>query len=376
MNYKTITKISFYSIFLVILTIVSLTILLITLNDWVVYDSKYLTGENELILPVSVQVYRAILMLSSTLLIATWFATLWEINKIENKKEKLKYFLTGGIFVWTLLPYTFFLAHKNRSYHDFWHYLKEKKDSKEQINLSKWVSSLKGQKDRLFWNTTIFIFLILVVIVDFSLIWAKHEYPINDPSGNIMFNTFSFFTQWTNFAIIIFVFFFLFAHQTIIFRNNTFLILMTSYITVVGFAFWCYLLPFGSFKNASSNLPSLVKTIWLHTVTPISFAFFTISSLFLSKEKPNSFLKIAEVAGTYPTIYGIYAYSLCFVTRHSVYGLLTNLNPNMIDFNSSLPGNPLYSLFFFLIAGTFYLFFFIFWKIADRAYKKGLVMEH
>lgn len=375
MNYKSISKITFYSILMIILLAVGLTIFVTTFNDWLIYDNKYLMGLPEFVMPVDVQVYRAIMILLLVLFISTWLASLWEMNKIDDKKIKLKYFLTGGLFVWLLLPYTFYIAGKEKSYQKFWAYLKTKKETVEQISISKWFSSFKNKKNRLFWNTSLFLFLMLVVMVDFSLIWIRKQYVQDDPSGNMMFNTFSFFTQWTNFSIIIFVLIFSFAHQTITFRNNTLLILMTSYITVVGVTFWTYLLPFGNFKNSYSHLPSFVKTVWLHTVTPATFICFSINSLFISKEKPITFTKTTIMGLPFPIIYGSYAYSICFVTRHSVYGFITNLNPNMIDFGSGIKGNPLYFLFFFGISLIFLFFFFFFWKTAHKAYRNGVKLN-
>jgi hypothetical protein len=95
-------------------------------------------------------------------------------------------------------------------------------------------------------------------------------------------------------------------------------------------------------------------------VTPIFFAIFAINSLVVSKEKPNQFLHISIIGSIYPLFYAFFSYSLPFYTRHSVYGIVTNLNPNMADFTTQIKGNPLNFLFFFAISGTFYLFFFVF----------------
>ncbi|MGL5204748.1 MAG: DUF1600 domain-containing protein [Metamycoplasmataceae bacterium] len=375
MNFKSISKITFYSISSVILLTIDSIVLAYTFDDWIKYGNEYLNGDPNFVLPVIVQAYRALLMLILTLFVSVSLLSLWEMTKIEEKKTKIIYFLSSGFFTWILLPYTLTLGLKNKSYSEFWSYLKTKKDAIEQINISKWFSSFKKKKDLLFWNTSLFIFLILIVLVDFALIWVTTDYAKDDPNSNIMFNKFSYFTLWTNFAIIFFVFLFLFAHQTIIFRRNTLLILMATYITIVGVVFWSFLIPFGNIEESYGILTELVKTIWLHFITPVVFVAFAICSLFVSKEEPSSYFKTAALSGPYPMIYGMYAYSLSFVTRHSVYGSITNLNPNMVDWRTGIVGNPLNIFYFFMICATFYLFCFIFWKISYIAYKKGLKVE-
>ncbi|MGL5617766.1 MAG: DUF1600 domain-containing protein [Metamycoplasmataceae bacterium] len=374
MNFKSVSKITLYSVFSVIILIIGAIILAYTFNDWIKYGPIYLKGDPDYQLPVSVQAYRAILMLILTLFVLMSVLSVWEMTKIKNKNIRITYFSSIGLLTWILLPYTFFLAAKNKSYSQFWTYLKTKKEAIEQINLATWWLSFnnKKKKDILFWNTTLFLFLILIVLVDFSLIWINMDYTYDDPNSNIMFNTFSYFTQWTNFAIIFFVFIFLVAHETIIFRKNTLLILMATYITIVGVVFWSFLIPFGNIEESYSILTDLIKTIWLHLITPMVFSAFTICSLFVSKEKPSTYCKTAALSGPYPMTYGMYAYSLSFVTRHSVYGFITNINPNMVDWRTSTQGSPLNLLFFFLICATFYLFSFIYWKISDVAYKKRI----
>ena len=376
MLYKSITKLTFFSIIMIATALLGLIIFGTTFNDWIFYDNKYLLGNPDFLLPVSVQVDRTLIIISFIIYIFCAFASLWEISKIDDKKIKKIYFLTGGLFVWLIMPYTFFLAHKNKSYQKFWKYLKTQKEADEQINFYKLKMNLKNKRfDRVFWNTIFFIFITLIVIVDFALIWLHEEYNQDDPNSNILFNTFSYFTQLTNFAIIIFVCVFSFAHQTITFRNNTLLILMTAYITVVGVMFWGYLLPFGNFEGDYSHLQTLVKTIWLHAVTPICFSIFAINSIFTSKEKTNSFLRTSIVGTIYPVFYAFFSYSLPFYARHSVYGSITNLNPNMSNYYDNKTGDPLNFLLFFLIATVFYFFFFIFWKLANIAYKKTLKNE-
>ncbi|MGL5643776.1 MAG: hypothetical protein ACRCW3_03340 [Metamycoplasmataceae bacterium] len=375
MNFKSGSKLTFYSSLSIIILLIGSIVSIYTFDDWIKYGPIYLKGDPNYVLPVIVQAYRALLMMLLTLFFSISVLSFWETTKIEEKRIRTLYFFSIGFLTWVLLPYTFILASKHKSYSKFWEYLKTKKDAPEQINIATWLSSFKKRKDILFWNTSLFLFLILIVLVDFSLIWINQDHNQNDPHSNIMFNTFSYFTQLTNFVIIFFVFLFLVAHNTIIFRKNILLILMATYITIVGVVFWSFLIPFGNIQESYSILTDLVKTIWLHLVTPLTFAAFTICSLFVSKEKPSTYLRTAALSGPYPMTYGMYAYSLSFVTRYSVYGVITNINPNMVDWRTSTQGSPINLLFFFLVCATFYLFTFVFWKISDIAYKKGIEVE-
>jgi hypothetical protein len=154
MLYKSISKLTLYSILMIVFLIVGFTLLGIYWNDWIKYDSNYLSGKPDYILPVSVQVIRVLTIVPLILSIMTWLASLWETNKIDDKRIKKTYFLTGGLFVWSLLPYTFYLAYQTKSYQNFWKYLKTHKEGNEQINFYKWFKNFKGTKpNKLFWNT-------------------------------------------------------------------------------------------------------------------------------------------------------------------------------------------------------------------------------
>jgi hypothetical protein len=56
---------------------------------------------------------------------------------------------------------------------------------------------------------------------------------------------------------------------------------------------------------------------------------FAITSLLLNKNAPRKFKNVIGVSMILPLSYGVFAYSLPFYSRMSVYGSLTNINPNV-----------------------------------------------
>ncbi|MGL4343184.1 MAG: DUF1600 domain-containing protein [Metamycoplasmataceae bacterium] len=408
MNYKQLSKITIYSVIMAIFAIVGITCFALSLPTFSQYgfnalmDGDVFNKDN--LLPISVQEIRGWSAASLVICILLTSLNIWEIKKMEEASYKKHFIASLGIFTWLMLPYTLYLAIKNKAYQQFFNHISQNRDGKNQISFK----ALKGgvlnyaKKDHLFWNTVFAIFLFIVTLVGFIFCliipeyifgvevihkidqsqlnpnWTPEEYyNYIKPTG--LFDIFIFFTQLTNMTCFLFMLSFLCFHQKIAFRNNTIMIAVTSYIFIVSAIFWAYLFPQALKDNDYVVDFQWVKTTWLHAVTPILFIIFLISSLFVSKQAPRKFKKMIGASIIYPSFYGVFIYSLPFYTRVSVYGALTNLNPSMntsigmINPNGEVKmtnGDPLMTLGLAGLVVLFILVIFGFWSCAYLIHQK------
>ena len=406
MNYKPISKITIYSIFMGICAIVGIVIFAVDFPNWAKYDSSYLqdptgpTASIDDLLPVSVQVSRAWSMASLVIFLLLTFVTIWEIRKMESISYKKYYIASLGVFTWLMLPYTFYLGLKDKLYSEFIKYNLQNKDAALQFSTKSLISGLKGGvRNKLFWNTIFgyFVFASTLVSLVFCFLNAqtifgaesllnlqdgdlipgitKEEY-YNYLTTSVIFETLSYFTSLTNIASFIFMLAFVLFSQKIAFRNNTIMISIASYIWIVCLIFWTYLFPISVKNQTYVKDFQWVKTTWLHAVTPILFCIFFVTSVTTNKEGPNKIKKIMLPYLIYPITYACYIYPLPFFTRFSVYGTLTNLNPGMstsVGINVSEPtgfGNPLMAFGIFGLFIVFLLIGFGFWSIPYLINKK------
>ena len=417
MNYKQISKITIYSILIGIFAIVGISCFSISLPTFKEYGFNDLMDPKDFdwnkLLPISIQEVRAWSLLSLIICILLFCLTGWEIKKMEKTDYK-KYFVGSlGIFTWLLIPYILYIGIKDKLYYQFLNYISQNKNEKSQVSFGAIKRGFidKSKRDKLFWNTIFcwFVFLITLVGLFFCFLLAENLYGVEvihkiDPnklnsgwaiggSGDklinyysylqtaYMFTTFIFFTQLTNISCFIFMFSFLLFSRKIVFRNNTIMILISSYIFVVSAIFWGYLFPQSLSNNKYVTTFQWVKTTWLHAITPILFIIFSITSLFVSKQAPKKYKQIIGVGVIYPIFYGLFIYPLPFITRFTVYGGLTNMNPNMspatgiiTDKGGNLisPGNPLMALGLIGFLILFMLVILVFWSIAFTINKKDV----
>lgn len=416
MNYKQISKITIYSILMGIFAIIGIICFSISLPTFQKYGFDSLKDEEVFnyknLIPIYVEQVRAWSLASSVLCILLTSLIIWEIKKMENANYK-KYFIASlGVFTWLIIPYIAYIGIKDKLYSKFFEYISENKPEHLQISFSVVKNGIigKGKKDKVFWNTILgsFIFLVTLVGLFFCFLLAENLYGVsvihkinpnnlNNGWGEVgatgadklknyysylettyMFTTFIFFTQLTNISCFVFMFSFLLFSKKNAFKNNTIMILVSSYIFIVSAIFWAYLFPQSLKNNKYVEDFQWAKTIWLHAVTPILFIIFSITSIFTNKQAPNKLKTTVGVGVIYPAFYGLFIYPLTFITRFSVYGGLTNMNPNMSPIIGILQngkplisnGNPLMVLGIFGLLILFILVISAFWSIAYFVNKK------
>ncbi|MGL5617901.1 MAG: hypothetical protein ACRCWU_02460 [Metamycoplasmataceae bacterium] len=401
------SKITMYSIIMAIFAIIGISLLAMNFQDWITYDSSYLqdpadwTGNSNRLLPVSVEASRMWQVLSLVMCFAMSIAIILQIKQIEEVHYKKLYALSIGIFTWLLLPYTIYLGIKEKLYCQFIDYLSQERNEALQMSFISFKNGIIGRdrRDKLFWNTVFgyFLFLVTIVTTILCLIIVEDVYPpkMIHPIDSVelkpgfteedyyaslkhtpIFVIWSTFTCISNFSCFIFMTHFIFFSKKIPFRNNTIMLTVAAYISLVMLVYWVALFPDGYVVPLQ-----WVGTIWTHAIVPLLFSLFTITSVLLSKSKPTNFKRMTAVAIPLPLFYGLYVYSFPFYTRWSVYGWFTNMNPNVNTVIGQLDketgegiivsGSYLMILAFFALTSAFVLFFFIYWKFANVVYKKS-----
>ncbi|MGL4184058.1 MAG: DUF1600 domain-containing protein [Metamycoplasmataceae bacterium] len=385
MFFKEYSKITLYIFIIISCAIIGITFFAISFDSWQQFGQGSLSGADNILIPTEVQVQRAISLICLILFLISSFGVVVNAKKITDTSLSKKILFTGGIFSWIFLPLIIKENLKDENgYKNFVLYLFEKDEDSSEINNKLTLNFILGKEkfSRKIFNTLFTYFIFLSSFTGLILIFIIDQVEINpefNAKSNILFNTFSYFTQLTNLFVFIYSVIYLINPGGNIFRKNIFLISTTSYIIIVGLIFWAYLFPVALAKGFRVAYPtdfSFVKTFWLHAVTPIAFlSFFFIISSTKTNKSVSKFWNLVGPALPYPLLYGLYIYILPFISRITVYGALTNTNPNMFPFDGDITknlGSYINFVWMGLLAVIFILFFFIFWKINLSFHKKSL----
>ncbi|MGL5438277.1 MAG: DUF1600 domain-containing protein [Metamycoplasmataceae bacterium] len=385
MFFKEYSKITLYIFIIIVCAIIGITFFSISFDSWAQFGQGSLSGKDGILIPTEVQVQRAISLICLIIFSISSLGVVINAKKIPDSPLSKKILFTGGVFSWIFLPLIIKENTKEENgYKNFVSYLFEKDEESSEINNKSTLNFILGKEkfSRKILNTlfTYFIFLSSFIgLIFIFIIDPVEKSPELDAESNILFSTFSYFTQLTNLFVFIYSVIYLINPGGNIFRKNMFLISTTSYIVIVGLIFWAYLFPVALAKGFRVAYPtdfSFVKTFWLHAVTPISFVvLFVLISSTKTNKTTSKFLNLVGPALPYPLLYGLYIYILPFISRITVYGALTNTNPNMFPFDGDITknlGSYINFVWMGLLAVIFILFFFIFWKLNSVFHKKNL----
>lgn len=225
-------------------------------------------------------------------------------------------------------------------------------DTNKKISYKHMLTTIKNKdirkNDHLFWMTFIFTIVFLVTVVSLIFIFLTldvQEDPINDPRTLWWFRKFSFFTEWSNFSCFLVCFLFLLNHRWKIFDNGKFMNYIAIYILFVLIVFWTVLLPGAVIINGvphvkTDKINGIISTGWFHLITPVAYVLFVAFYNYFWIDYRN--LKITNYYKTvfyFPLTYCFYTYTLPFIANISVYGLMTNTNPNNAPFGDQVTIN-------------------------------------
>lgn len=208
----------------------------------------------------------------------------------------------------------------------------------------------------------------IVVLVFYQQTDFLNTYPMNGNGDlivfkNLWFCSIQYFTIQTNLLCYLFVLLFVINPNLKIFKYHSFLIACIVYIFVVGVTYDFALFPI---KIVNGDIKQwdwykYLTNIYEHLIDPV--AFITCGLIIICKDNPQilrlRYKKYIVYTMIIPSIYLIYATILPFITNVSVYGFVTNCNPNVyneviVDKPSFMAHGDWYNIFF--IIGYWFLF--------------------
>lgn len=358
---KLFTKITILSIIQFALTIPWIILLVFFVKSFI----KYGWGIQQAnMMPYNQNAMRAwFLFVSFLYLLASSFSLYYGIQGFI--KDKKWYFLTSFLNSF-IFPFFLYSSIKNHYLHYYFKYINATRFEQLQIDhyaFLKWIKK-ETKSTPLIRNTLLFYITLAISFVAFAFCLVPQVDKKSPETNYIIFSIFSFFTQQNNMMCFLFLFLFCFLNKRNVFKENTFMNYMCSYILIVGFVAMVMALPYIYLPKTGSSHATIftfVKFLWLHVFHPVFFAWFTFSSMAKSNAiTGESFLKFFIRGIIYPLCYGVYLYSMPFVVRYSIYGQLTNLNKWMVDSNGKPLGDPFWLIG---IAAMFLLFFFVLFLI-------------
>ncbi|MGL5630534.1 MAG: hypothetical protein ACRDCG_02055 [Mycoplasmoidaceae bacterium] len=287
------------------------------------------------------------------------------------------------------------------------------------------VITFRKKIDRIFWLTFLSYLLMLSAFCSIIMMWVSYGFSFSEFSNKLNWlnkhgnldkdeaiiyedfvklspfaSTLTYFTQFSNISCFLCILVTMIKPKSNIFKNNTLLIFVATYISVVAIIYWVVLFP-NDFdvnnKDKERYTPKLLgidffNTLFLHAFTPFMFVTYTLSYISINKMKHLKFSHAYWKMLIYPVFYTIFLYALPFFTKISVYGPLSNLNKyNSIHFefatdvswivpefskktNNLYPGVPvlgwliiLFIAFFVFIYSLFYGYNkFIYWRFSNK----------
>lgn len=299
------------------------------------------------------QEIRAVSIFFAYLCLSTSIAFIINVffNKKKTRKEKILTTISvlpiiniGGI------AYYFYLSFKEGQIVNYILHVFSSTNTEKQICYKHAFATIKNKKirknDHLFWNTFISTLVFCISIVSFIFIFLSLDKPqdLDDPRNLWWFRKFSYFTEWSNFSCFLVCTLFLLNNRWKIFNNGKFVNYIAIYILFVFLIFWLILLPGsaiinGNFSFENKNISSIISTGWFHLIMPLSYVVFVGHyNYFLNNKKNINIKNYYKTILYFPLTYALYSYTLPFISNITIYGLMTNANPNNIPFGDKYPG--------------------------------------
>lgn len=216
------------------------------------------------------------------------------------------------------------------------------------------------------------LFVIMVPVV-FIAFYQETDFTITYPENgigeqiiykNLWFNSLNYFTIQTNLLCVLYVLLFLIKPDLKIFKYHTFLMSCTIYIFIVGITYDLGLFPIKVVNGDLSNWDwyKYFANVYEHLINPIVFT--ACGLILICKDNPNikhlSYKTNMFYSMIIPSVYLIYTTISPFVSNNSVYGFITNCNPNV--YNEIVVGSENIMshgqwYFIFIIIGYWFIFF-------------------
>ena len=322
---------------------------------------------------VEIERIRLYFLLFTILYLTSWFLSGCMLVKYKNNYFKYAYLLS--LFSWVLLPFSISNIKKNKDINNLKELLNQDDGFNSYIDHSLLKTFFKKESwtNKKFINTLLSYITLIMFIVGMGLLFVFKKYDSGDPYNIVLLSKFSYFTNLTNIACFIYMFLIMFLFNKQTFKNNTYLVNLMSYITIVGLIYWVYLFPTKMMSYHPLEGLSLVRNIWLHGINQVFFISFALLSFNVGNNNLIKFRNSVQYGCIYPISYGIYIYLIPFFVRTTIYGMLTNTNSYMVMYEESeSSGNYFYFFFIVAIALVFIMFMILFSYICNILVKKNM----
>ena len=230
--------------------------------------------------------------------------------------------------------------------------------------------------------------LALIPIVLMFVIWAMvWKVQFTNNIAEIWWGSLNYFSQQSNFIVMIFIIIFFFWPKSRILKDNTFFLIAVAYISITGFIFNIILMPVGFAVGIAQTMvlaywATIVSTLMLHMVMPIYFILFYVfcyKTKAIDKVWEKKYWKYILKGSIYPICFLFYVFIVPFITDRWVYTHFSNCNPNLIGYEPTgqavfgdnvtsgpYTGNPLYVFIFFGVYLVVVLSLSMYWLLMQK----------
>ncbi len=267
------------------------------------------------IIPSWIIVTRFFLIFSVSIFLVVSLVSLHYNIMFRDYNKWFSYFF---LFNWLFAGYFIYLSIISEDYKNF-------------INHENYLVNKEIENSRKLLIYKIMIYL-LVLVSNAITIWLFVVLNIsrfNDAIPTTAIGPWFSFGWIANILFMLYMLFLPFFNKTKFYNSATPLIILLGYITMVVFYYWVVILPTGVDKLDSSM--AIANAIFIHLINPIIFI---IASIFLIKTRGYyldcNFKQLFAKGIIIPSIVMLYTFLAPSICQISIYGYLSNTNPEAI----------------------------------------------
>ncbi|MGL4951050.1 MAG: hypothetical protein ACRC4M_04445 [Mycoplasma sp.] len=260
------------------------------------------------------------------------------VHSLAVRKDHNFLWLTFGIFSFILLPYYAYLSYKNEYFKEYLFSLKRDEYPSLAISHSHFFKSIfRGKVLGLFWNTLLFYITLLFSLIGMLLLFFS-RLEIKDNAYELIIKILSF-ENLISVACSIYLLVYTFSFKSSSYKNHTQLTTLASYVLFAAIFYWSCVYKLDVEKQLEPQ--AWVAVIWNQVLLPLLLIAFSISSVFVTRQKPiNSYLEYIKTGMGFPLIYVLMIFLITLFVPFSLYGATTNINPS----SGLVPGGSLINI--------------------------------
>lgn len=299
------------------------------------------------LVPENIQIMRgiSIFLIAWTIFIFSWILKLTIENCKANtiKKEWFRILF----FIPIVNIYTFYVLFSFIPFSKFWLWFSN------GFKTDKELYYLNSRKQLIYYISIGVLFIMTPVAV---MVWILPENSSSSGLNDTWFEGIHYFTLQTNLLCWVLVLTYVINPAFKIFKSKTWFQICTCNIAIVSITYLAGLLPINIIDGSTNDWSDYTwaKTMWEHAVNPIIFISFSMFYILFKKEiLVLDYLTSLKYSMVIPTVYLFYVTCLPFVCNDSVYGFITNCNPNLPNSAGSIISHGEWYIFFIIVAYWF-----------------------